>query len=101
MAILKARTEFASALNQVCAERGIEPSVVLETINEAIVAAYRRDFGLKEDYEYEAQINPGTGETRLYSWPEGKKKSKKDITPPGFGRIAAQVVRPSPWRCSL
>ena len=56
MAVLKARTEFASALNQVCAERGIEPEIVLKTIEEAIVAAYRRDFGLKEDYEYEYGI---------------------------------------------
>lgn len=93
MAALKARTEFASALNQVCAERGIEPEVVLGTIKEAIVAAYRRDFGLEEEHEYEAEINPETGETRLFSWPEGKKKKKKDITPPGFGRIAAQVAK--------
>jgi len=93
MAALKARTEFASALNQVCAERGIEPEVVLGTIKEAIVAAYRRDFGLEDEHEYEAEINPETGETRLFSWPEGKKKKKKDITPPGFGRIAAQVAK--------
>ena len=90
---IKARTEFASALNQVCAERGIEPEVVLGTIQEAIVAAYRRDYGLEEDYEYEAKINPETGETLLFSWPEGKKKKRKDITPPGFGRIAATVAR--------
>jgi N utilization substance protein A len=90
---IKARTEFASALNQVCAERGIEPEVVLGTIQEAIVAAYRRDFGLEEDYEYEAEINPETGETKLFSWPEGKKKKRENITPPGFGRIAATVAR--------
>jgi len=90
---IKARTEFASALNQVCAERGIEPEVVLGTIQEAIVAAYRRDFGLEEDHQYEAKVNPGTGETKLFFWPEGKKKKKKDITPPGFGRIAATVAR--------
>lgn len=93
MAILKARTEFASALNQICAERGIEPEVVLGTIKEAIVAAYRRDFGLEDGHEYEVEINPETGETKLFSWPEGKKKEKKDITPPGFGRIAAQVAK--------
>lgn len=93
MAMLKARTEFASALNQVCAERGIEPEVVLETIEAAILAAYRRDFGLKEGYEYEAEIDPETGQTKLFSWPEGEKKERKEIAPPGFGRIAAQVAK--------
>lgn len=93
MAIFKARTEFASALNQICAERGIEPEVVLSTIKAAIVAAYRRDFGLEEGRKYEAEINPETGESRLFSWQEGKKRKKKDVTPPGFGRIAAQVAK--------
>lgn len=41
--ITKARTEFASALNQVCAERGVKPEVVLESIQQAILAAYRKD----------------------------------------------------------
>lgn len=94
MAILKPRTEFASALNQICAERGIESQIVIDTIQEAILAAYKRDFGLKDDFEYRAEIDPETGETHLFSWEEGKKrKTKKEITPPGFGRIAAQVAK--------
>ena len=48
--LLTARTEFASALNQICAERGITPESVLETIKSAILAAYRKDFGLEEDF---------------------------------------------------
>lgn len=90
---IKARTEFASALNQVCLERGVEPEVVLETIKAAILAAYRKDFGLKEDLEYEVELDPSTGGAKVYSWEEGKKKQKKDITPPGFGRIAAQTAK--------
>lgn len=94
MAILKARTEFASALNQVCAERGIEPETVIATIQEAVLAAYKRDFGFEEEVEYQAEVDPETGATRLFSWQEGKKKStRKDITPPGFGRVAATVAR--------
>lgn len=93
MAVLKARTEFALALNQVCHERGIEPQVVLETIKEAVLAAYRKDYGLKEDFEYEVEIDPDTGATKIVSWLEGAKKKKKEITPPGFGRIAAQVAK--------
>lgn len=93
MAMLKARTEFASALNQICAEHSIEPEVVIASIKEALLAAYRRDFGMDEKIKYEAEVKEETGESRIFSWKEGKKKTKKDITPPGFGRIAAQVAK--------
>jgi len=94
MAIIKPKTEFAAAINQICAERGIKLEVVLGTIQEAMMAAYKRDFGLKEGFEYEAEVDPESGETHLYAWKEGEKvKTKKEITPPGFGRIAAQVAK--------
>lgn len=91
MAIVKPKTEFAAALNQIAAERGIKPEVVLETIREAMLAAYKRDFGFKEGFEYEAEVDPQTGETHLYAGKKGEKK--KEVTPPGFGRIAAQVAK--------
>lgn len=90
MAVLKARTEFASALNQICAEHNIELKAVLQSIEEALLAAYRRDFGMEEDAKYEVVIDPETGESHLYK-KEGKER--KEITPPGFGRIAAQVAK--------
>lgn len=91
---MRARTEFASALHQICNERGVEPKVVLETIKEALLAAYKRDFGFNDGFEYEAEIDADTGETHLFSWQEGKKrKTRKKVTPPGFGRIAAQVAK--------
>jgi hypothetical protein len=77
MAMLKARTEFASALNQICAEHGIEPEVVIQSIKDALLAAYRRDFGLKEEMEYEVEVDQETGESRILTWQEGKKKLKK------------------------
>ncbi len=81
------RSEFALALNQVATERGIDPSVVLETIKAAILAAYRKDYGANiEEENLEVIINPDTGEAKLL-------KDKKDITPPGFGRIAAQTAK--------
>jgi len=90
MAVLKARTEFASALNQICAEHGIEIDVVLDSIKEALLAAYRRDFGMDEEAQYEVSIDQQTGESHLFLL---GKKEKKEITPPGFGRIAAQVAK--------
>jgi N utilization substance protein A len=89
--LLTARTEFASALNQICAERGITPESVLETIKAAILAAYRKDFGLDEEIEYEVELEADTGAAKIFRVEEGKKK--KEVTPPGFGRIAAQTAK--------
>jgi len=89
------RTEFAAALAQVAAERGIDPSAVLESIKLAIITAYKKDYGGKDadEYEYEVLIDPGTGESKLFSWPIDKKEKRREITPAGFGRIAAQQAR--------
>jgi len=88
-----ARTEFTSALNQICSERGISPEAVISTIEVALVAAYRKDHGLDEDQEHIAEIDNITGSAKLYSHPKSKPKKKKDITPPDFGRIAAQTAK--------
>lgn len=80
------RSEFALALNQVATERGIDTQVVLESIKAAILAAYRKDYGSDDLENLEVKINPQTGEAKLC-------KDKKDVTPPGFGRIAAQTAK--------
>jgi len=80
------RSEFALALNQVATERGIDPNVVLETIKAAILAAYRKDYGTDELITLTVDLNPDTGEARVL-------QDGKDVTPPGFGRIAAQTAK--------
>lgn len=93
----QARTEFASALSAIAKERGLGPTVVLDTIRQAIIAAYRRDARERgeetEEMLLEAVVDPQTGEARVLMWEEGKEDEKKDITPPGFGRIAAQTAK--------
>lgn len=74
------------ALNQVATERGIDPQVVLETIKAAILAAYRKDHGTAELEKLRIEVNSENGETKIF-------KEDKDITPPGFGRIAAQTAK--------
>lgn len=91
MKILKARTEFASALNQIHAEHGIEPEVIISALKEALAAAYRRDFSPPKDEVIEIEVNPETGENKIFQVLDNGEK--KDITPPGFGRIAAQVAK--------
>jgi len=91
------RTEFAQALKAIATERGLDASVILETIKQAIIAAYRRDAKERgddtEEMEFEVKINSVNGEARVFSWPVEKLKEKKDVTPPGFGRIAAQTAK--------
>ena len=99
MSTIQARTEFASALNQVCVERGLDSEIVLQTIKAAIVAAFRKDHPdqfteLEEGDDpldiIDVEIDPDTGSTKLFKQIDGKKN---DITPPGFGRIAAQTAK--------
>jgi len=86
MAVLQ-RSEFALALNQIASERGVDASVIIETMKGAILAAYRKDNpSEEEDSVFQVDLNENTGETKIL-------KEGKDITPPGFGRIAAQTAK--------
>jgi len=80
------RSEFALALNQVASERGVDVSVVLETVQNAILAAYRKDHPGTEIEEFRAVLDSNTGEAKIF-------QDDKDVTPPGFGRIAAQTAK--------
>lgn len=80
------RSEFALALNQVSTERGIDPAIVLDTVKNAILAAYRKDHPEAELEDYIAELDANTGEARILH-------KDKDVTPPGFGRIAAQTAK--------
>jgi len=91
------RTEFAQAIRAVATERGLDASVILETIKQAIIAAYKRDareLGDEVDeFEFDVEIDPSSGEAKVFSFPIDKPEEKKDVTPPGFGRIAAQTAK--------
>lgn len=80
------KSEFTLALNQVATERGISPEDVINSIEAAVVAAYKREYPDQIEEEINAKINRETGEAKIY-------KDSKDITPPGFGRIAAQTAK--------
>lgn len=80
------KSEFSLALNQVATERGISPDEVIDSIEAAIVAAYKKEYPDKFDPEITAKVSKENGETKIL-------KNNKDITPPGFGRIAAQTAK--------
>ncbi|NIN92865.1 transcription termination/antitermination protein NusA, partial [bacterium] len=91
------RTEFAQALKAIATERGLDADVILDTIKQAIIAAYKRDAKERgedtESFEFDVELDPTNGEAKVFTWPEGKPDEKHDVTPPGFGRIAAQTAK--------
>lgn len=84
MSIVK--SEFALALNQVATERGISPTEVIQSIEAAIVAAFKKEYPDLYTDTIQIKINKDSGETKIV-------QDEKDVTPPGFGRIAAQTAR--------
>jgi len=92
------RTEFSVAVAELARERGINPEVVLSSIQEAIAAAFIRDAqednSWHEDWRYRVSLDNKTGEARIYGClEEGSDDEEVEVTPPGFGRIAAQTAK--------
>ncbi|OGD71712.1 transcription termination factor NusA, partial [Candidatus Collierbacteria bacterium RIFCSPHIGHO2_02_FULL_49_10] len=97
---LIARTEFAAALNQIASERNIPVEVILDAVKSALVASFNKDFEAEAKKIEEkgemitVDLDPETGEFKLKSGKaDASAKDYVDITPPGFGRIAAQTAK--------
>lgn len=56
--------QFASALGQISEEKGISPEKVLETIEIALAAAYKKEYGEKGQI-VRAKFNPKTGDVKF------------------------------------
>ncbi len=56
--------QFASALGQISEEKGISPEKVLETIEIALAAAYKKEYGEKGQI-VRAEFNPKTGDVKF------------------------------------
>jgi len=110
--------QLLMAINQICAERNLKPQVVIDAIEQALISAYRRNFGT--DQNVEAKLDPETGDTHIYALltvvsPEEFTDPNTQIllddareldptvevgdevrierTPDDFGRIAAQAAK--------
>lgn len=97
---LTARTEIAAAINQICSERNIPITTVVDSVKAALAASFRKDYpeeatAIESDgFIIEGDFDPNTGEYRLFKGQEGDSlKDMTEITPPGFGRIAAQTAK--------
>ncbi len=100
------RTEFAAAINQIATERKIDPEDIYEAIRQALVSAYRKQVGiLDEEFYYFTKLDRETGEAKIFQAPvlardeeteeptEWDESKAEEVTPPGFGRIAAQTAK--------
>lgn len=109
---------FMAAINQLCDEKGLSKETILETMEAAIAAAYRKDYG-KPTQIIKAKMDEETGGAKFWeaydvveevedpesqkTLAEAKKISKKakvgeqveiELVPHSeFGRIAAQTAK--------
>ena len=116
------QTTFIAAINQICDEKNIDRETVLEAIEAALAAAYRKDYG-NEFQKIKAKFDENTGMIKVYlirevvkdiehpdsqiTLKEAKQHNKKikigdnvkiEVTPKSkdgdkFGRIAAQTAK--------
>lgn len=111
------QTQFLAAINQLCDEKNIPKDAVMETVKAALRAAYRKDYGNK-DQEVDVEIDDKSGLATVYlikeivksvedenlqiDLKEAKKYNKNakvgdtvkiDVTPSDYGRIAAQSAK--------
>jgi len=57
--------EIVAALKQICEEKKIPMDLVLQALEQALAAAYRKDFGEK-DQNIRVEFNPETGKMRIF-----------------------------------
>lgn len=111
-------TEFMQALNELVKDRGIDREVLLETIEQALISAYKKNFGSAQNVRVD--LNRNTGEIKVYSQRTVVDESdlydnfleieldearaispnyelgdivEHEVTPKDFGRIAAQTAK--------
>lgn len=54
-----------AAIQQICQEKNLSPEAVIETIEAALAAAYRKDFGQKNQ-NIKVEYDPENGESRVF-----------------------------------
>lgn len=109
-------TDFLSALKDLEKEKGISADVLVETIEAALISAYKKNFGTAQNVR--AEIDRATGEINIYfrkevveevmdenneiSLEEARAMDEdfelgdlfeSEVTPRSFGRIAAQTAK--------
>jgi transcription termination/antitermination protein NusA len=58
-------SDISSAMKVICEEKGLSFEAVLETVESALAAAYRKDFGEKNQ-NIKVEFDPETGKSKVY-----------------------------------
>lgn len=111
------RASFIAAINQICAEKNVKAEDVLEAVRLAIATAYRKDYGnkeqeirvvLREDQDMptilliKEVVDDIMNENFEISLKDAQRvkpdaeigdEIEIDVTPVGYGRIAAQAAK--------
>lgn len=110
------KSDFSAAIAQISAERGVAKEVIIETVEAALISAYKRSFGPGQNVA--VRIDPGSGEAKVFTlkkvveevlddrtemtvseaqgWRKGAQLGdviEIESTPHNFGRIAAQAAK--------
>lgn len=90
------KTEFAAAVAQIAGERNIEVQSILDSIEFGLISAYKRDqkehgVVIPDEDNFTVELSPESGSFKVFKIGQGNKQI--DVTPPGFGRIAAQTAK--------
>ncbi len=71
--------DFGSAIAQICEEKGISKDKVIETIEAALAAAYKKDYG-KKGQNIKAIFDEKTGATKFFLVKEVVDETTRDFT---------------------
>ncbi|MFA4834418.1 MAG: NusA N-terminal domain-containing protein, partial [Patescibacteria group bacterium] len=58
-------SDLSSAIKQICEEKGLDEKSVITTIESALAAAYRKDFGEKNQ-NIKVEFDPETGKSKVF-----------------------------------
>lgn len=74
--------EFGSAIMQIAEEKGIPKKTVIETIEAALAAAYKKDYG-KREQKIRAQFDEVTGDAKFYLMKDVVDETIREFVEPG------------------
>src|ERR687884_260819 len=78
-------------IEQVSKEKGIDKGIIIAALEDAMLSAARRTFGL--EHQIEAKFNPDIGEVELFEIKTVGDELLSKLSQEKFGRIAAQAAK--------
>lgn len=88
------QNQFISAIEQICEEKGITKESVIEAIEAAMAAAYKKDYGDK-DQEVRAELDHNTGSARIFVSKEVVKKVDEGFEDLQMALADAKLINPA------